>query len=82
MRAGHSNGGAPFPSRPRLDVARHLRLGLAAAWSDRRRGQHGRAYATIERAVMGAIPDLEALDVAHWENIAAELREAQPPEPD
>src|SRR5258708_3233990 len=69
---------APFPHKPRGEVATSLRQVLGSSWLAIRAGQPADGFQQLERAVIAAIADLEAWDVEGWEQIAAELTAAKP----
>ncbi len=68
---------APFPRKPRNEVAASLRQTLTASSSAIRHGQPEEGYQHLEDAVIAAVADLEAWDVEGWEQIDAELRAAK-----
>jgi hypothetical protein len=68
---------APFPRKPRDEVAASLRQGLVCALSDVRHGRLTDALQRMEDDVIAAVCDLEAWSIEDWERIRSELEAAR-----
>lgn len=76
--AGGTMPRAPFPCKPRAEVAEGLRRALLGAWADLRLGNCARAVSLLEAEVVATVCDIEAYTVDEWERVRRELEEQRP----
>jgi hypothetical protein len=68
---------APFPCKPRTEVAAGLRLALERLWADARHGDWQRIVAQFEEELVATVCDLEAFTVEDWERARSDLDSAR-----